>query len=355
VNKRYSLDLSTNPTETVLGYQRQIVYHVHFWSLIAVAPLVIVQWANGHALLSLLLALFCLNLVLVILFLRTRNRYLFKGRFFALFAIACTVYSTVINGHNGLFWAYSAIAAIFFLLSLREALSVNLIFIVVMSTVSFMRFPEQEFWRIAFSLSLTGIFVGVFAWLVGRMQKELTELATTDPLTGCLNRSQLADLLNTQIQLRERYERVATLVLIDIDHFKAINDRWGHAAGDEVLTALAARLKRRLRDADQLFRIGGEEFMVILPETRHQQAEELANQLLSTIRATPVRDDIQITASAGVTEVIKGETWSTWLNRADQALYAAKDAGRNRMISVRGSARENPDFEEPESPTNGAA
>lgn len=265
------------------------------------------------------------------------------------------MYSTVINGHNGLFWAYSAIAAIFFLLSLREALSVNLIFIVVMSTVSFMRFPEQEFWRIAFSLSLTGIFVGVFAWLVGRMQKELTELATTDPLTGCLNRSQLADLLNTQIQLRERYERVATLVLIDIDHFKAINDRWGHAAGDEVLTALAARLKRRLRDADQLFRIGGEEFMVILPETRHQQAEELANQLLSTIRATPVRDDIQITASAGVTEVIKGETWSTWLNRADQALYAAKDAGRNRMISVRGSARENPDFEEPESPTNGAA
>ncbi|ROU00880.1 GGDEF domain-containing protein [Marinobacter sp. R17] len=341
VAKRLALKYTaTNPTETILGFQRQIVYHVHFWTLVAVAPLVLVQWSEHHPLLSLLLAIFCLNLVAVILYLRLRGRYLFKGRFFALFAIACTVYSTIINGHNGLFWGYPAIAAMFFLLSLREALILNGLFIIILAGVSFERFPTPEFWRITSSLSLTAVFVAVFAWLVGRMQSELTDLATTDPLTGCLNRSQMADELNSQIQLRERYERVASLILVDLDHFKTINDRWGHATGDTVLQEAATRLRRRLRDTDMLFRIGGEEFMMVLPETRQKAAEELARQLLDTLSVAPFSKDIQVTASAGVTELIKGETWSTWLNRADQALYTAKEAGRNRVMILRGSERE---------------
>lgn len=341
MTKRLSLSFtSTNPTETVLGYRRQIVYHVHFWTLVAVAPLVLVQWERQNPLLSALLGLFCINLVAVILVLRYRNRYLLKGRLFALFAVASTLYSTSINGHIGLFWGYPSIAAIFFLLALREALAINIAFISTLAVVSFLRFPEPEFWRITFSLSLTGTFVAVFAWLVGKMQGELTSLATTDPLTGCLNRSQLADILNHQIQMRERYERVASLALIDLDHFKKVNDRWGHAAGDAVLREAALRLRQRLRDVDQLFRIGGEEFMVVLPETRQKSAEELARQLLTTLSLAPFHNDIQVTASAGVTELIKGETWSTWLNRADQALYTAKADGRNRVVSLRGSDRE---------------
>lgn len=80
--------------------------------------------------------------------------------------------------------------------------------------------------------------------------------------------------------------------------------------------------------------------MIILPETRENEADELARQLLTTVSFSPMRNDIQITASAGVTEVIRGETWSTWLNRADQALYGAKETGRNRVVSLRGSIRE---------------
>jgi len=140
-----------------------------------------------------------------------------------------------------------------------------------MAVVSFMQFPEADFWRITFSLGLTCLFAMIFAWLVGKLQQELTRLATTDPLTGCLNRSQLADILNGQIQMRERYERVSSLVLLDLDYFKTINDQWGHMAGDKVLTELALRLRKRLRDSDQLFRIGGEEFMMVLPTTRQRQ------------------------------------------------------------------------------------
>ncbi|AOY89584.1 GGDEF domain-containing protein [Marinobacter salinus] len=326
--------LATNPTLAVLGFKKQLVYHLHFWAFIAVAPLVMVQWRQDHFLLSSILILFCLNALMVIAFLRFRNAYFFKGRLFPLLAVVSAAYSTSINGHAGLYWAYPAATALFFLLPLREAIVSNTIFVTVMAVVSFMKFPEADFWRITFSLGLTCLFAMIFAWLVGKLQQELTRLATTDPLTGCLNRSQLADILNSQIQMRERYERVSSLVLLDLDFFKTINDQWGHLAGDRVLREMALRMRKRLRESDQLFRIGGEEFMIVLPETRQKDADSLAQQLLTSISSRPFLEDIKITASASVAEVCQGETWSVWLNRADQALYEAKSRGRNQVVNA---------------------
>ncbi|WP_417515438.1 diguanylate cyclase [Marinobacter sp.] len=325
---------STNPTIAVLGFKRQLVYHLHFWAFVAVAPLVIVQWQHHHFLLSALLILFAVNALLVIGLLRFRDTYFLKGRLFPLLAVVCAAYSTAINGHAGLYWAYPAASALFFLLPLREAVASNIVFVSVMAVVSFVKFPEADFWRITFSLGLTCLFSMIFAWLVGKLQNELTRLATTDPLTGCLNRSQLADVLNSQIQMQERYGRVSSLVLLDLDYFKMINDQWGHLAGDKVLKEMTLRLRKRLRESDQLFRIGGEEFMIVLPETSTQEGNLLALQLLTSISARPFLDDIKVTASASVAEVSKGETWSVWLNRADQALYDAKSRGRNQVVSA---------------------
>ncbi|MFO7993242.1 MAG: GGDEF domain-containing protein [Marinobacter sp.] len=327
-------NLATNPTLAVLGFKRQLVYHLHFWAFVAVAPLVMVQWRQDNILLALLLLLFCINAVAVIGFLRFRGSYFLQGRLFPTLAVICAAYSTLINGHAGLYWAYPAAAALFFLLPLREAMVSNIVFVISMSVVSFVTFPEADFWRITFSLGLTCLFVMIFAWLVGRLQGELTRLATTDPLTGCLNRSQLADILNGQIQMRERYERVSSLMLLDLDYFKTINDHWGHLAGDRVLQELSSRLRKRLRENDRLFRIGGEEFMLVLPETRQKDADKLARELLTTVSARPFVEGIQITASASVAEVDQGETWSVWLNRADQALYEAKARGRNQVANA---------------------
>ncbi|MCM0613670.1 GGDEF domain-containing protein [Marinobacter sediminum] len=326
--------LATNPTLAVLGFKRQLVYHLHFWAFVAVAPLVLVQWRQDHYLLSSILILFCLNALLVIAFLRFRSTYFLKGRLFPLLAVVSAAYSTSINGHAGLYWAYPAATALFFLLPLREAIASNIVFVAVMSMVSFIKFAEADFWRITFSLGLTCLFAMIFAWLVGRLQGELTRLATTDPLTGCLNRSQLADILNSQIQMRERYERVSSLILLDLDFFKTINDQWGHLAGDRVLKEMSLRMRKRLRESDQLFRIGGEEFMIVLPETRQKDADNLAHQLLTSISSRPFLEDIKMTASASVAEVCQGETWSVWLNRADQALYEAKSRGRNQVVNA---------------------
>ena len=326
--------LSTNPTLAVLGFRHQIVYHLHFWSLVAVAPLVMVQWQQHHPLLSFLLILFCLNCLLVIGTLWLRRRYFLKGRLYPVLAGICAVYSTAINGYTGLYWAYPAAAALFFLLPVREAAISSIIFVVSMSVVSFMRFPEPDFWRITFSLALTCIFVMIFAWLVGRLQQELTRLATTDPLTGCLNRAQLSDLLNARIRRRERFEEVTSLILINLDNFHTINDQWGHIAGDQVLEEVARRLRKSLGEKDSLLRIGGEEFMILLPDSRQKDADVMAHKLLTRISAAAYIHDIHLTACAGVAEVSRGETWSIWLNRADQALLEAKHIGRNQVVSA---------------------
>ncbi|MBZ2169407.1 GGDEF domain-containing protein [Marinobacter sp. F4216] len=322
---------SSGPTLAVLKFKQRLVFHLYSWTLIAAAPLLIIRWQQDHLLLTALLLLFCLNALLVMGFLHFRGTYFLKGRLFPLLAIMCSVYSTAVNGHIGLYWAYPIAVVFFFLLPLREAIASNILFLILLAVVSYLTFPEADVWRITFSLALTCLFALVSAWLVGKIQQELVRLATTDPLTGCLNRSQLSDLLNNQIQMRERYERVSSAVLIDLDFFKAVNDQWGHLAGDRILQELVTRIRGRLRETDQLFRIGGEEFMVLLPETRQKDAENLANQLLLTIRSKPFFNEIRVTASVSVAEVCRGETWSAWLNRADQALYEAKARGRNRV------------------------
>ncbi|MDX5299071.1 MAG: GGDEF domain-containing protein [Gammaproteobacteria bacterium] len=330
-----------SPTEAILGSQRQIVYQVHFWTLVVIVPMVLVQWRQGHPLLAGLLALFALNLGLVLLCLKWRNVYLFQGRGFAVFATLSTVYSTVINGHIGLYWAYPAIAALFFLLRPREALWISLTFLWIMIIVAHQRFSEAEFWRITFSLALTTTFTAVFAWLVGRLQGELTQIATHDALTGCLNRTQLAELLDNQVHLKTRYGRPAALIVIDLDHFKQLNDRWGHPVGDLLLKGCASRLRQRLRECDALFRLGGEEFLILLPETRCDDALRLAHVLLDSVRQETFVQGIALTCSAGVAEVHSGENWSSWLARADQALYVSKNEGRNR-VSMAPQIVENP-------------
>ncbi|HTN34305.1 MAG TPA: GGDEF domain-containing protein [Marinobacter sp.] len=326
--------LAINPTLAVLGFRKQLIYHLHFWAFIAVGPLVLVQWQHQHYLLSGFLILFCLNALLVILFLRFRNTYFFKGRLFPLLAIASAAYSTSINGHAGLYWVYPAATALFFLLPLKEAVASSTVFVVIMAVVSFIKFPEADFWRITFSLALTCLFAMIFAWLVGKLQQELARLAKTDVLTGCLNRSQMADTLNNQIRLRERYKQTSSLILLNLDDFRAINNQSGHLAGDNVIGAVALRVRKQLRANDYLLRTGGEEFMIVLAETHQKDAEVLAMKLLTSISSRPFSGEIAVTASASVAELYQGETWSVWLNRAEQTLYEAKSRGRNQMVSA---------------------
>ncbi|MEO8059409.1 MAG: GGDEF domain-containing protein [Burkholderiales bacterium] len=171
---------------------------------------------------------------------------------------------------------------------------------------------------------------------------ELARLANTDELTQLANRRRVTEAIESELLRFTRYGHVFSIILIDVDHFKTVNDRFGHSVGDKTLVALAARTMEVLRHVDTLGRWGGEEFIVILPETRFDETRHKASTLCAHVAATPLVGELVISISCGVTNVTAGDTADTLLQRADLALYAAKRGGRNRAASVPGELVDRP-------------
>jgi diguanylate cyclase (GGDEF)-like protein len=158
---------------------------------------------------------------------------------------------------------------------------------------------------------------------------QLARLANTDALTGLANRRRMSEAIEAELLRFARYGHAFSVILIDIDHFKAVNDRHGHRTGDEVLVALAAHAQQALRDVDMLGRWGGEEFLIILPETAQAQALGKAADLCVHVAGQPLAGHA-VTISCGAASVRAGDNAGALLQRADEALYAAKRGGRNQ-------------------------
>jgi diguanylate cyclase (GGDEF)-like protein/PAS domain S-box-containing protein len=165
----------------------------------------------------------------------------------------------------------------------------------------------------------------------------LAALATTDPLTGIGNRRTGGAYLNDAFGRWKRYGRIFSVLMIDCDHFKSINDRWGHDIGDKVLVALARIWREHLRDSDIAIRWGGEEFLMVLPETGLDAAIQVAERLREAIEAAEIPGGsqlIKVTVSVGVAESnVEDSVPDDVVQRADRALYLAKRNGRNRVAS----------------------
>jgi len=160
---------------------------------------------------------------------------------------------------------------------------------------------------------------------------ELESLSAHDSLTGAWNRGHLERMVDVEISRARRSGMPVTLVLLDIDHFKRINDHHGHLAGDAVLTELVGRIRQRLRNTDLLFRWGGDEFVVLATSVGYRGGAALAEGLRRTVEDMRFPEVGPITVSMGVTEYNDGESAQSWFRRTDAALYAAKFAGRNRI------------------------
>jgi diguanylate cyclase (GGDEF)-like protein len=161
----------------------------------------------------------------------------------------------------------------------------------------------------------------------------LNELATQDILTGLANRFQFDKALQHSIHMSSRYGRVFSLILVDVDHFKEVNDRYGHLVGDEVLKELAHLLSESVRKSDIVARWGGEELVVLLPDSELSSAAKLAEMLRKRIEEHEFAPLDRLTCSFGVVQWHIGETSDSLLHRVDEKLYAAKEEGRNRVVS----------------------
>lgn len=184
------------------------------------------------------------------------------------------------------------------------------------------------------SLGITALVLVLASLTISGYQKKLESMATTDKLTGIANR-QIFDPLFSQMRKSSLRRKVPlSMIIFDIDHFKQVNDNYGHPAGDQVLRGVVSCIRRLIRESDVLFRWGGEEFLLLLSDCTLAQAEEMAERIRKTIENlihSHAEATIQVTISLGVAEGLEDESSSDLINRADEALYRAKENGRNRV------------------------
>jgi diguanylate cyclase (GGDEF)-like protein len=258
---------------------------------------------------------------------RTRH----AGAAFVLVTTAACVASVLVFGRTGLFWGFLVLWIHFVVAPRPLALTVNLVLIVSVAGRPELFDAGTE--RVAYLV--TALMITGFAWLVSsrldRQRRQLRMLANEDPLTGAANRRQLgADL--ELLTAPPRGQPPAVLAVLDLDHFKRVNDAFGHEAGDRVLVALVEQLSAELREHDGLYRLGGEEFVLLLPQARLDEAGPRLQRLREALNQRLALLPGAVTVSIGAAELKPGEDGSHWLARADAALYAAKQNGRNRVM-----------------------
>jgi diguanylate cyclase (GGDEF)-like protein/PAS domain S-box-containing protein len=190
----------------------------------------------------------------------------------------------------------------------------------------------------------SGARIERFAELVGlavagaRDREALERLAATDDLTGLLNHRAFRARLDDEVARARRHDRPLSLIAIDLDHFKSVNDEHGHPVGDRVLTAVARRLGESVREGEVLARVGGEEFAWLLPETDVGGARAAAERVRASVARAPLPEVGRLTISAGVCELEGIGTAAELIRRADAALYAAKEGGRDRVSAYEQTA-----------------
>jgi diguanylate cyclase (GGDEF)-like protein len=237
------------------------------------------------------------------------------------------------QGVFGAFWCFPAVLFFYFVLRRRAANFCSFSLLVGATLAIHWWIGDEEAVRFFLALSLTIVVVNIILNIVGDLERRLLEQAITDPLTGAFNRRHMQTRLEEAIERGRRANVPASILLMDIDHFKRINDAFGHEAGDHVLKELVQLVRERLRRADLLFRMGGEEFLLLLGDTPPAAALKVAEALRSTVAQAHFPVSSPVTVSLGVSALEPIDSVDSWVKRADVALYAAKNAGRNRVIA----------------------
>ncbi len=247
----------------------------------------------------------------------------------AILCIGGVMTTVYVNGPQQVYWAFPALMAVFYLIRPREAVVGAIVTVVSILPVLLPGTDSHETTTILITIVVMSAFAFAFSLVTNRQREQLLQLATKDPLTGVGNRRGLDAKLTDVVNAFNRSATPASLVLIDLDHFKAVNDAYGHAVGDHILKSVTEIINLRIRVTDSLYRIGGEEFVVVLEGADLHRAAHLAEQLRTLVDANELVPDHAVTISLGVAELKSGEIPNDWLHRADEALYRAKDAGRN--------------------------
>ncbi len=248
-------------------------------------------------------------------------------------AAIAIIYAMIELGGPASYWPILLTVSYYFVLPEKRAGFFNILTVLIMIPMALAVLDQPSAFR--FSAVLLGI--SLFAYTSMReihlLHTQLKEQAVKDKLTGLFNRSLLEDSLQQAIAQNRRYGAPKALIVFDIDHFKSVNDTFGHDIGDEVLKRLAELLNRRTRSSDIAFRAGGDEFVVLVHDTDELQGGEVAESFRREVEQAVLLPDRNVTISAGVSGLREGMQWGMWMKACDEKLYRAKEGGRNRVVA----------------------
>ena len=249
-------------------------------------------------------------------------------------AMSTIIFAMFALGGRSSYWPILMALAYYFVLPLQRAMFFNILTIIISIPVAWQVLDTGT--AVRFVAVLVG--VSLFAWIsireINLLHRQLKEQAVTDKLTGLFNRHLLETSLQQAVAQHQRLDIPLSLISLDIDHFKMVNDRHGHDVGDDVLRKLGTILKGRFRGSDLAFRTGGEEFLVLLYNSDAKQGAQIAETLRADVEGQSLLPGQSLTISLGVAGYQPDLTIEDWLKTADERLYTAKQTGRNRVVAA---------------------
>ena len=318
-------------------FQLSIITMVGVCSVAGIAPYAVYRLLDGNWLVSVIDSFLVLNTLFAIAYAWRTGDTRRPGQYLALLYSVGAVLIVIKLGVNGLFWVYVLILFNFFVVPPLQSVVATLSVLAVLCAYGVARpgaLFSTDFQMTSFLVTslLSSLFAFVFAYRGREQRLRLSELATIDPLTGAGNRRTMDSELEIAFNEHKRYGVGYGLLMLDLDHFKLVNDRFGHRAGDAVLVDFVHTVRAACRQSDRLFRLGGEEFVLLVPQVDTNGLFRLANNILADIRRGLNSPGGAVTVSIGGALLADHSTIEAWLHEADQRLYQAKANGRDQAI-----------------------
>ncbi|HDY8068033.1 TPA: GGDEF domain-containing protein [Vibrio vulnificus] len=299
-------------------------------TLLTFIPLAIKNFYIGHWYLALLMVAFEIGFIIEVVGICCLKRSVIGHRIPLGFLLASIVCSVAIFGTLATYWVFPIIIALVFIIPHYDAIMTNVLMIIGCTWAAAMKQDLEIMYRFAIALAFCAVIAHFAVWLIVRLQSKLRYLSTRDVMTGALNRHQLDLFLQRALDGHKRYT-ASSIAIIDIDFFKQVNDRYGHDVGDEVINLVVETIQHNTREVDLLFRLGGDEFLLLFENTSASSALLIVSHLCQKVRKQAYPKHASVTLSAGIAECLEGDDVESWLKRADVALYQSKENGRDRV------------------------
>lgn len=313
-------------------FQLGIVALFGFCSVSAIIPFAFYRFMTGSIIVGVLDSCIVLGVSTLVLFALKSGRVEQAGKVLVVFNCIGVILSTHFLGFVGVFWMYAAILSNFFLTRSQVFagyITVPTILLLTFWVADFQQAPHM--WIFMITSLLLSLLSAIISTRYKVQKNSLEVLASIDPLTGACNRRIMKQEILLAVEEHSRKGTPMAAILMDLDHFKAFNDRFGHEVGDDILASFSKMVLDMTRKNDRFFRYGGEEFLMLVKNSSLEEAKAIAEKIRTASEHSDFFTPENVTVSLGVAMLQDGETSEQWVSRADKAMYRSKAMGRNQV------------------------